>query len=268
MYQRNERRLMEAEMKFALAAGTDLTEWPAELHHQMQLLLRYKTTAERTFQRCWNAVSQLRKDAVRESMAYERMRLQVEARAERRLERERKDAERADTGAAKPVKQENPKAEKKPAADAEPKTRAEELFQGQDHPKKLGKVQILDQWVEIRVENGKTTTTLHPPNDELIKEGKKMLPPPTLVYRRMNFVDGVPPEYRWAADEDKWELGGCGIQRMTVDTWLEVIEKEKQSGTDLLMPVPNLPRPKERGGCDCEACRFNEERLEREKPEP
>ena len=50
-----------------------------------------------------------------------------------------------------------------------------------------------------------------------------------------------------------------GIQRMSVDTWLEVIDREKASGTGHVGPtgVGNLPRPMARGGCDCETCAGN-----------
>jgi hypothetical protein len=52
---------------------------------------------------------------------------------------------------------------------------------------------------------------------------------------------------------------------MTVDTWLEVIEREAARGMGHVGPtgVGNLPRPKERGGCDCEVCTRNREVLER-----
>src|SRR4051794_15386955 len=60
-----------------------------------------------------------------------------------------------------------------------------------------------------------------------------------------------PPDYRWPATEDKWELGVCGVQPLDVDTSPELIEKA--SGTDLLIAMPHLPRPRE-GGCECEVC--------------
>jgi hypothetical protein len=46
---------------------------------------------------------------------------------------------------------------------------------------------------------------------------------------------------------------------------LEVIEREGGRGTGHVGPtgVGNLPRPKERGGCDCEVCARNREVLER-----
>ncbi|MBV9264654.1 MAG: hypothetical protein JO061_00650 [Acidobacteriaceae bacterium] len=137
---------------------------------------------------------------------------------------------------------------------------ARQIFAGQNHPKNRKKLTHIDQWVEIRIEEGKTTTRLYPPNDQLIEEAKEMLPPPDLVYRRLNFVDGVPPEYEWAIgkeDADVRERGGCGIQRMTADTWLQVIAREKlrDDGHIGRTGVGNIPRPD--GKCDCPVCTAN-----------
>ncbi len=95
-----------------------------------------------------------------------------------------------------------------------------------------------------------------------------MWPAPELVYRRFNFVNGIPEEYYWTADDpQKRQYGGAGIQRMTVDKWLETIELEKNRADGHLGPtaggVGNLPRPKERGGCDCEVCTKNQAILDR-----
>ncbi|MDQ2773665.1 MAG: hypothetical protein M3Y57_01875 [Acidobacteriota bacterium] len=78
-----------------------------------------------------------------------------------------------------------------------PQTRAGQLFQGQNHPKKRKKTVRMEQWIEVRIRDGKTVTRLYPPNERLIKDGQKMLPPPEFVYRRLNFPDGVPQEYNW-----------------------------------------------------------------------
>ncbi len=52
-----------------------------------------------------------------------------------------------------------------------------------------------------------------------------------MVYRRLHFVHGVPHDYAWAtSDERIRKAGGMEIQRMTVDMWLELIEKEKALG--------------------------------------
>ena len=140
------------------------------------------------------------------------------------------------------------------------KTKAQAVFQGQNHYKKQRKLVILNQWFEIEVENGQTVTKAYPSNEKLIEEGKAMLPSPDLVYRRLNFPDCVPPEYYWATrNPEARQLGGTGIQRMTVDTWLEVIERETVEGTGHIGPtgVGTLPRPAEHGVCECHVCRRN-----------
>jgi hypothetical protein len=143
-------------------------------------------------------------------------------------------------------------------------TKAQRLFQGQNAPKKQRKIQVLEQWVEVEVEEGVTKTTLLPSNEELIEVGKTMDPPPEYVYRRFHFLNGVPQEYAWAGGTAEIrERGGAGVQRMLVDTWLDVIEREKERGDGHIGPCGgNLPRPKERGGCDCEVCTKNAAILE------
>lgn len=229
LYKQASRRLEEAESSPAGDAALDR-------------LMRAKIRAEQSFYRAWNAVQRLRKDRMRMDKTLRDLRRELDlARAEH------------------PV----PKTQPKTKAD-EPKTAAQQLFQGQNHPKKRKKITVLDQWVEVEIVDGKTITTLYPSNEELIKYGQEMLPPPEMIYRRFHFVDGVPPEYDWTTGNAKTrEIGGAGIQRMTVDTWLEVIEREKASGTGHLGPCGgNLPRPEERGGCDCELCTQNRAVLE------
>ncbi|MGH9584760.1 MAG: hypothetical protein ACRD4O_17705, partial [Bryobacteraceae bacterium] len=185
-----------------------------------QRCLHEKTRAEVSFYRALRALDQLRKRI-------------------------------AGTSARTTVKQ-----DKEAAAPAPQKTPAGELFQSQNSPKRQRKIQILDQWVEITIENGKTVTRLFPSNEELIEEGKAMDPPPEMVYRRLNFVDGVPSEYHWATpSEERRGRGGMATQRMSVDTWLETIKREAAAGTGHIGPCGKLlPRPKERGGCECVVC--------------
>lgn len=84
---------------------------------------------------------------------------------------------------------------------------------------------------------GKTVTTLHPSNEILKQDLEKKWPAPELVYRRMHFVHGVPHEYGWATSDERIRVaGGMGIQRMTMATWLKLIEKEKGLGTGHILP--------------------------------
>ena len=228
--------------------GLGPMDWTAEQRHQMELMQRYKTSAERAFYRALSALRGLHKDIMRED----------KDRTELRAKSEKQDR-RIDQLEAQ-VKQAAPKVKSEVLL-----TRAQQTFQGQKSPKKRKKIQTLEQWVEIEVSpTGKTVTTQHPSNEILILNGQKKWPAPELVYRRMHFVHGVPHEYAWAtSDERIRKSGGMGIQRMTVDTWLELIEKEKALGTGHILPCGgNLPRPEERGGCDCAVCAGNRAILE------
>ncbi len=273
LMKRAERRVLQAEEAAVGECGDDPHSWTEERRHTFELMQRYKTTAERAFYRSWNAVQGLRKDRMRMD---DRMARLVREGLEKdtdiqRLKRDilelmpKAPSDPAKGNALGNITKKYPFGEAHAKAAAEAKTAAQMLFQGQLHPKKQRKIAVLDQWIEVTVENGKTVTTLHPPNDELIKAGQRMLPPPEMVYRRFNFVGPVPPEYLWSTkDPVMLANGGMGIQRIYVDTWLELIEKEKALGTGHLGPtgVGNMPRPMERGGCDCEVCAGNRAILE------
>ena len=126
--------------------------------------------------------------------------------------------------------------------------------------RKPKKITILDQWVHIRVEDGKTITEKYPSDEELWREGERMDPPPSLVYRRLDFANGIPSEYHWTTRNPHYrQYGGCGIQRLSVERWLWVIKHEADTLDGHVGPtgVGNWPRPKERGGCECPVCSWN-----------
>lgn len=238
LLKRANRRLAEAE--FRNTEDVDAQE------HRIELLQRYRTAHERAFYRALHAVEGLRRDILRNELLRDKL-----------LDKSRREiAELKKALAERPAKPAQQGSEESPTE----KTRAEQLFQGQRAKKKRRKVVVLDQWVEIDVTpDGKTVTTLYPSNELLIESGQKLWPPPELVYRRMNFLRGVPEEYAWTTEDPAIRAsGGMGIQRMTVNTWLDLIDKEKALGTGHLLPCGgNLPRPEERGGCDCPVCTKN-----------
>ena len=224
---RAERRYLEVEERLQAKHAGD---WEEEEFRRLERILRYKTTAERAFQRALAVVRQLRKDRLQE------------AREEERAEAaEEKASEKA---AGKRVVYEGTGKNRKPV------------------------FCVLEQWMEIRVTDGVTTTEYIPTNAELRKMGAESAAVPQMVYRRMNFPDGVPvEEYGWTNVHDmeacelkaqgKWcegcarfLHGGHGIQRMTYETWLEISEQEeaREGGHAGPTGVGNLPRPKERGG--------------------
>ncbi len=241
--QRAERRQMDAEEDLA---QTDPLEWTEQQHQKAQLFLRYKTTAERSFYRAYNALKALRKDRMLVEKQLETMRTEMGG-----LKEEMKNLSKA-------------------TEQKFPKSRAREIFQGQNSPKKMRKIPILDQWVEIRIRDGQTVTELYPSNRLLIERGKRMAAPPELVYRRLNFPQGVPKEYHWVTlDPLKRKYGGLAIQRMTTDTWLDTIDREKEDASGHIgkTGLPNVPRPKERGVCNCEVCTRNRDALEKSAEE-
>ncbi|MBV9085051.1 MAG: hypothetical protein JOZ62_20425 [Acidobacteriaceae bacterium] len=252
---RQRRRYQEAE-QCIYGEEQNAMDWTPEHHHRLDLFTRYLTSAERRFNKFLSQLEAMRNSRVREGFTMQRLELQqadIALKRERQAQKPPAPEPKAESSSKKPAK------EKEPAA---PESRAAALFQGQNNKKKQKKIHTLEQWVEIRTEDGNTVTKLFPSNEQLIEDGKKMWPAPDLVYRRFHFVDGVPPEYHWTAPEGdtaRLETGGLGIQRMTPDTWLEVIEREKLREDGHLGPtgVGNLPRPKERGGCDCPVCSRN-----------
>ena len=145
--------------------------------------------------------------------------------------------------------------------EAPPKTKAQLLFQGQLNPTRKRKIVRLEQWVEVTIQNGVTVTKQVPSNYHMIRKGQKMWPPPEYVYRRINFPNGVPDEYAWTCtlNPEVRENGGCGLQRMTVDDWLVMIEQEeKRTDGHIGRTIRgNLPRPAEHGECDCPVCTRN-----------
>ena len=266
---RAQRRMDEAEAAVVGEENTNPAGWTADQVRTVELMQRYKTTAERAFYRALNACEQTRKDNRRNAMLDFNLQRQLMERDRQLAEKDRKMAEkdRKITELEEKVEQLAPKAEGKAKAaqeEAEPLSKAEQLFQGQRSKKKRKKIVYLDQWVEVEVSpSGKTVTTAYPSNEILIADGQKKWPPPEFVYRRFNFVDGVPEEYAWATDDETTrELGGMGMQRMTVDTWLDLIEEEKELGTGHMLPTLTLPRPEEHGGCDCKVCTHSKKVLE------
>jgi hypothetical protein len=268
LLRRAEGQYLDAE---SVLAEVDPLERTDEQQHKTQLYLRYRTTAERSFYRAFYALRGLRKDKVKEELDVEKFRdemkraLQQEA-AIVMAERELKNAERKALAAQK--------AEELAAAQREQAIKSKRAQRppngrcaGRKRKKNGGAPVVIEQWIEVEVEGERAVTKLYPPNEELKKKAEAMEDEPELVYRRIHFPQGVPPEYAWVAapaDTERRERGGMGVQRMTMETWLKVIAREAASGTGHVGPtgVGNLPRPMERGGCECDVCTRNRELLE------
>jgi hypothetical protein len=122
--------------------------------------------------------------------------------------------------------------------------------------KQLPKPVIHEQWIEVLRKDGQTVTTFYPPNRELERLRLEMDPPPTLIYRRFNFVHGVPAEYMWSKPDEQTEInGGLFLQRIRVEDWPELMASERQQTGTHARGAPNhQPRPAAFGPCPCARC--------------
>jgi hypothetical protein len=122
-----------------------------------------------------------------------------------------------------------------------------------------------EQWIEIEIREGKTVTLFYPPNAEFEELRLKMDPPPDMIYRRFNFVHGVPLEYMWIEPTPEFhKYGGMFLQRITVAEWPDIVEEEKWLGNKLAVSARfPQPRPEVLGPCPCARC--TEERAHPEK---
>ncbi len=117
--------------------------------------------------------------------------------------------------------------------------------------------------VSLQEEIDKLEAQLNTPQARASQDSQT--PPHQLFQGQLNFPNGVPPEYSWTSSNSSIrESGGAGVQRMDVDVWLQVIEREKLAGTGHIGPTGfgNLPRSENHGGCECEMCGQNRAILE------
>jgi hypothetical protein len=133
--------------------------------------------------------------------------------------------------------------------------------------KKKDRTQVVGQWFEIEVVDGVTKTTAYPNNEEVEKmiarKQEETGRPVELVYRRLNFINGIPEEYKWVTEDHQVrKFGGLGIQRLRVADWREHILDETSG--HVTPSKFHMPRPEDRGGCDCPACRSMACRLAKE----
>jgi hypothetical protein len=199
----------------------DSIDWSEEDHRAIERFTRYLTTAERRFHRHRNAVEQTRKN--RELEAHRRRSLDLQ------LAQEEQPARKSSKNA-------------KSQQLAEPVNTA--LLEHEDEPRpKLPIVPSLTQWVNISIEQGVTTTHLHPSNQTLLEQSKTKEPAPELVYRNLHFHGPIPPEYRWVHKE----IPGISTAReqiLTFDEWLDATAREKLAETGHIGPKSpdDMPR--------------------------
>ncbi|HEX4810698.1 MAG TPA: hypothetical protein VH325_17310 [Bryobacteraceae bacterium] len=100
---------------------------------------------------------------------------------------------------------------------------------------------VIEQSIEVRRINNEPVTQFYPSNEEMEKRIETAKPKPDLVYRRLFFPDGVPIQYQCTNPRKGQSAnGGLAMQRMTVETWLSLREKEREAGHAVSTGQPTL----------------------------
>jgi hypothetical protein len=260
---RNRNRLESYERTLPL----DVLAWSEADHNNFAHFTRYQTAAQRAFSTAFKNLEYLRKARIAEGTLKRNAELQVE-----KLQFQMAcQTERINIAAAKSQldreKHEGNERHRAAQLELQKQSTATAASSPSSTKKKKAIFEVAEQSLEITVTDGITTTEYIPTNEELLEELKKEGIVPKLVYRRMNFPNGIPPEYAWTNSHDpkscpktlaeEWceqcapyLTAGAGIQRMTFDAWQEVIQYEALTPGQHAGPTGsgNLPRPKERGG--------------------
>lgn len=121
--------------------------------------------------------------------------------------------------------------------------------------KKAEKPVTIHQWIEIKTINGAVVTEFYPSNDQLEKERREMDPAPSLIYRRLHFVSGVPADYGWVdAPPEGLLYGGLFTMRIPAEDWPNIFRKERAMGNHCVIKAVSAPRPEAYGPCPCRRC--------------
>jgi hypothetical protein len=122
--------------------------------------------------------------------------------------------------------------------------------------KKLKKLVIHQQWIDITKKGDGQTSVFYPPNDEFTRMMEDMDPKPDLIYRRLNFINGVPEQYTWTSPDARAEAyGGHALVRMKVEDWPLALKEERLNGNKFAVPpARQQPRPEQFGPCPCPRC--------------
>ncbi len=237
---RNRRRCEDFEFSLAEKSPADWTDLD---HRNLTNFTRYRTTAERSFHRCFSNLEKHRSTRVRERLSEERIRLkgieiaaQKERDARAYLDAQHKSVQQAEAKVDRATKQ---------AETAETRA-ANQAKKDEEAAAKFIKDRLITewtkgrQWVEIHthVETGQFTVEYFPQNETLIDEFRHK-DKPEMLYRYLHFMNGVPDEFAFTMPPDAQykKLGGLVLHRMEWHTWLKQIVFEKETRDGLPGPI-------------------------------
>jgi hypothetical protein len=195
----------------ALCAAQPAQElWTAEAYHQLALVDRYKTAAERALKRTLQNLDALRRLELHQqrheirSQKEEAQAQLVIARAHDAIERREKEQWKA-------------------------------ACNGFDSP-------TLVQEITVRVTSDSTLTFMKPSNQALLRQLDRPSPfPPRKVVRKFHFPQGMPPEYYAFTDRQDYrrEKGHTIEQPFAIETWRKTVAEEQRLATGHAVPGPS-----------------------------
>jgi hypothetical protein len=176
--------------------------WTAEAYHQLALVDRYKTAAERALKRSLQNLDASRRLQLRE---------------ERHAISYKRDEARSRLAVA----------QVEDALEQREQAQWKAACNGFDCP-------TLVQQITVRVKRDGTLTDMRPSNDAMLRQLDRPSPyPPEDVYRKFVFPQGMPPEYYSFTDREDYrqEEGHIIEQWFSPDDWREIARREEALDT-------------------------------------
>jgi hypothetical protein len=181
--------------------------WAAEAYHQLALVDRYKTAAERALKRTLQNLDASRR---------------LELREERHAISIKKEEAQAQLAI---VRAQDALAERE-------QVQWKAACNGFEFP-------TLVQKIMVSVTRDGTLTEMTPSNDAILRQLDRKSPyPPEEIYRKFEFPQGIPPEYHCFTDREDYrrERGHTIEQWFSPDGWREIARREEALGTGHALP--------------------------------
>ena len=188
--------------------------WTAEAYHQLALVDRYKTAAERALKRTLQNLDASRRLELRE----ERHAISIQKRKKPRPS--------------------------SPSRALRTRSRSASKRNGKP-PATVTSAPRVVQKIMVSVTREGTQTEMTPSNDAILRQLDRKSPyPPEEVYRKFEFPQGMPSEYHCFTDREDYrrERGHTIEQWFSLDNWRELAAREEELGTGHALPPPEAFR--------------------------